>query len=90
MRKRVEEVSGWVKTVGGGRKLRYRGVDRNQRHHDIHYDHVGLDTLGDPHRSLAIASLADNLESTRTLQHFPQAIPHDLMIVHEQHSSKCG
>ena len=30
VRKRVEEVLGWVKTVGGGRKLRYRGVDRNQ------------------------------------------------------------
>ena len=30
VRKRVEEVFGWVKTVGGGRKLRYRGVDRNQ------------------------------------------------------------
>ena len=28
VRKRVEEVFGWVKTVGGGRKLRYRGVDR--------------------------------------------------------------
>ena len=30
IRKRVEEVFGWVKTVGGGRKLRYRGVERNQ------------------------------------------------------------
>ncbi len=30
VRKRVEEVFGWVKTAGGGRKLRYRGVDRNQ------------------------------------------------------------
>ena len=30
VRKRVEEVFGWVKTVGGGRKLRYRGVERNQ------------------------------------------------------------
>ena len=30
VRKRVEEVFGWVKTVGGGHKLRYRGVDRNQ------------------------------------------------------------
>ena len=30
VRKRVEEVFGWVKTVGGGRKLRYRGVDLNQ------------------------------------------------------------
>jgi transposase len=30
IRKRIEEVFGWVKTVGGGRKLRYRGVDRNQ------------------------------------------------------------
>jgi transposase len=30
IRKCVEEVFGWVKTVGGGRKLRYKGVERNQ------------------------------------------------------------
>ena len=30
VRKRVEEIFGWMKTVGGGRKLRYRGVRRNQ------------------------------------------------------------
>jgi transposase len=30
IRKRVEEVFGWIKTVGGGRKLRYKGVARNQ------------------------------------------------------------
>ncbi|MDD5094950.1 MAG: transposase [Dehalococcoidia bacterium] len=30
IRKRVEEIFGWVKTVGGGRKLRYKGVQRNQ------------------------------------------------------------
>ncbi len=30
VRKRVEEIFGWVKTVGGGRKLRYRGLERNQ------------------------------------------------------------
>jgi transposase len=29
-RKRVEQVFGWIKTVGGGRKLRYKGVARNQ------------------------------------------------------------
>lgn len=29
-RKRVEEVFGWMKTVAGGRKLRYIGVARNQ------------------------------------------------------------
>jgi transposase len=29
-RKMVEEVFGWMKTVGGGRKLRYRGVARNR------------------------------------------------------------
>ena len=29
-RKRIEEVFGWVKTVGGGRKLRYFGVARNR------------------------------------------------------------
>lgn len=30
IRKRVEEIFGWVKTVGGGRKLRYIGVARNE------------------------------------------------------------
>ena len=30
IRKRVEEIFGWVKTVAGGRKLRYCGVERNQ------------------------------------------------------------
>jgi transposase len=30
IRKRVEEVFGWAKTVGGGRKLRYIGIARNQ------------------------------------------------------------
>jgi transposase len=30
VRKRVEEIFGWVKTVGGGKKLRYIGVERNQ------------------------------------------------------------
>lgn len=29
-RKRVEEVFGWMKTVGGGRKLRYVGLARNR------------------------------------------------------------
>ena len=29
VRKRVEEVFGWMKTVGGGRQLRYKGVARN-------------------------------------------------------------
>jgi IS5 family transposase len=30
VRKRVEEVFGWMKTVAGGWKLRYLGVERNQ------------------------------------------------------------
>lgn len=30
IRKRIEEIFGWLKTVGGGRKLRYKGVERNQ------------------------------------------------------------
>ncbi len=29
-RRRVEEVFGWMKTVGGGRKLRYVGLARNR------------------------------------------------------------
>ncbi|WP_337314000.1 transposase, partial [Candidatus Aeolococcus gillhamiae] len=30
VRKRVEEIFGWTKTVGGGRKLRYIGQRRNE------------------------------------------------------------
>jgi transposase len=30
VRKRVEEIFGWIKTVAGGRKLRYIGLARNQ------------------------------------------------------------
>lgn len=30
MRKRVEDIFGWMKTVGGMRKTRYRGIDRTQ------------------------------------------------------------
>jgi transposase len=30
VRKRIEEPIGWVKTIGGGRQLRYRGRDRNR------------------------------------------------------------
>lgn len=30
LRKRVEEIFGWTKTVGGGRKLRYVGLEANQ------------------------------------------------------------
>jgi len=28
VRRRIEEVFGWIKTVGGFRKTRYRGLDR--------------------------------------------------------------
>ncbi|MDB6019248.1 MAG: tnp23 [Pedosphaera sp.] len=30
LRKRVEEIFGWMKTVGGLRKTRYRGIERTQ------------------------------------------------------------
>ena len=30
IRKRVEEIFGWMKTVGGMRRTRYRGVERTQ------------------------------------------------------------
>ncbi len=30
IRKRIEEPFGWIKTIGGGRKLRYRGREPNQ------------------------------------------------------------
>ncbi len=30
VRKRVEEIFGWMKTVGGFRKTRFRGIERTQ------------------------------------------------------------
>ncbi len=30
VRKRIEEPFGWIKTIGGGRKLRYIGRERNR------------------------------------------------------------
>ena len=30
VRKRVEEIFGWMKTIGGFRKTRFRGVERTQ------------------------------------------------------------
>lgn len=30
IRKRIEEIFGWLKAIGGGRKLRYIGLQRNQ------------------------------------------------------------
>ena len=30
IRKRIEEPFGWIKTIGGGRQLRYRGRQRNR------------------------------------------------------------
>ncbi len=30
VRKRIEEIFGWMKTTGGFRKTRYRGIDRTQ------------------------------------------------------------
>jgi hypothetical protein len=31
IRKRIEEIFGWVKTIGGLRKTRYRGIQRTQQ-----------------------------------------------------------
>ena len=39
-RKRVEEIFGWLKTVGGLRKLRHRGLDRVEL--DVHLRGGGL------------------------------------------------
>ncbi len=35
LRKRIEEIFGWLKAIAGGRKLRYRGVRRNQLWADL-------------------------------------------------------
>jgi hypothetical protein len=31
IRKRVEEISGWAKTIGGFRRTRFHGVERTQQ-----------------------------------------------------------
>jgi transposase len=46
IRKRVEEIFGWLKTVGGGRKLRYIGVKRNQLWADLATAAYNLVRLG--------------------------------------------
>ena len=35
IRKRIEEPFGWIKTIGGGRKLRYLGQARNRAWFEI-------------------------------------------------------
>ncbi len=47
-RKRVAEVFGWVKTVGGGRKLRYCGVARDQVWVDLTIAGCNLVRLANP------------------------------------------
>src|SRR4051795_3257274 len=37
IRKRVEEPFGWIKTIAGGRQLRYRGRDRNRAWFEDHH-----------------------------------------------------
>lgn len=46
IRKRVEEIFGWLKVVGGGRKLRYIGVQRNQLWADLATAAYNLVRLG--------------------------------------------
>jgi transposase len=46
LRKRIEEIFGWLKAVAGGRKLRYRGVKRNQLWADMATTAFNLVRLG--------------------------------------------
>jgi hypothetical protein len=48
VRKRVEEIFGWKKTVGGGRKLRYIGRRRNENVDAAHRECVQLGAHGQP------------------------------------------
>jgi transposase len=54
VRKRIEEIFGWIKTVGGGRKLRYVGVARNQLWAELTVAAYNLVRMA----KLAVASLA--------------------------------
>jgi hypothetical protein len=46
IRKRAEEIFGWIKVVSGGRKLRYIGVNRNQLWADLATAAYNLVRLG--------------------------------------------
>lgn len=46
IRKRIEEIFGWLKTIAGGRKLRYIGVRRNQQWAEMATSAFNLIRLG--------------------------------------------
>lgn len=56
LRKRVEEIFGWAKTVGGGRKLRYVGIKANQLWAGLTASAYNLVRIVRIERKLAIAA----------------------------------
>jgi hypothetical protein len=46
IRKRIEEIFGWLKVIAGGRKLRYIGIRRNQLWADLATAAYNLIRLG--------------------------------------------
>ena len=54
------------------------------RHHDVQHDNIGRQLGSGPHRRLTVPGLPDHLELSRLLQHHPQAVPHDRVVVGEK------
>jgi transposase len=52
-RKRIEEIFGWLKTIGGGRKLRYIGIRRNQQWAEMATAAFNLVRLGNLNAAVA-------------------------------------
>ena len=57
------------------------------RHPDVHEDHVGELAAGVFDGLAARAGLADDLEVVGLGQHRRDPLPHELVVVHEEHSN---
>ena len=54
------------------------------RHHDVQHNNIGRQLRCGPYRLLTVSGLTDHFELSRLLQHHPQAVPHDRVVVGEK------
>jgi hypothetical protein len=58
------------------------------RHADVHHDHVGLEPLGDIDPILAVGGLADHLDVRLVLEDHPEPGPNELLVVDQDHPDR--
>ena len=88
--------------LGGGRQHDHPGRRRKLhylparlhpvlvRHQHVHHDNVQRQLRGGPHCFLTIPGLPHHLELPGPFQHQPQAVPHDRVVVNQQHPYGVG